>query len=59
MITHYTCPTCGYDNAVWHLRLNNSAVSLCENCLPKFTNRHSRISGFVLNNSILRKKVKT
>lgn len=57
MITHYTCPTCGYDRAVWHLRLNNSAVSLCENCLHKYSNRYSHVSGFVMNNSFRRKQV--
>ena len=44
----YTCPTCGYDKAVWHVRLNTSSLSLCENCLPKFSNRNSRISSFRL-----------
>lgn len=48
-VKHYTCPTCGYDKAVWHLSLDISHMKLCENCMPKFSNPHSRINGFVLN----------
>lgn len=50
-VKHYTCPTCGYDKAVWHLSLDISRVKLCENCMPKFSNPNSRISGFELNHT--------
>ena len=48
-IKEYTCPTCGYEKAVWHVRLNTSSLSLCERCLPEMSNRYSRISSFYLN----------
>ena len=48
----YTCPTCGYKKAVWHVRVNTSSLSLCENCLPEYSNRYSRISSFYLNGSV-------
>ena len=49
MIKTYTCPTCGYDSAVWILRVNTLHVQLCENCYPKFTSKYSRIISFRLN----------
>lgn len=50
MIKTYQCPTCGYAHAVWKLRVNTSALTLCENCLPMFSNKYSRINSFKLNN---------
>ena len=48
-IKEYTCPTCGYEKAVWHVRLSTSSLSLCERCLPEMSNRYSQISSFYLN----------
>ena len=53
-IKEYVCPTCGYDKAVWHVKLNTSSLSLCENCLPEFSNRNSRVSSFRLNGKNMR-----
>ena len=49
MIIKYACPTCGYDSATWHLRLDTSLLELCENYIQDFSNPNSHISGFTLN----------
>lgn len=49
MIPRYTCPTCGNDFAVWHLRLDTSPLELCENCIRDFSQPNSHVSVFVLN----------
>ena len=49
MIKEYTCPTCGYINAVWLLRINTSHMTFCENCYNRFCSKHSRICSFKLN----------
>lgn len=47
MTRKHTCPTCGYE-AVWMLRISTSNLTLCENCLPEFSNRHSHVYSFRL-----------
>lgn len=49
MIKSYKCPTCGYEDAVWLLRIDTSRLTLCENCYPQFVNKYSRINSFRLN----------
>ena len=49
MIREYKCPTCGYEQAVWHVRINTVHMTLCENCYNRFCNKHSRIYSFNLN----------
>ena len=49
MVKPYTCPTCGNDSAVWHLRISTSSLTLCEKCYGDFCNRYSRINSFSLN----------
>lgn len=54
MITRYVCPTCGYDKAVWHIRLNLSRLDLCENCYSRFQTPSNHISSFSLNTKVTR-----
>ena len=54
MITRYVCPTCGYDKAVWHIRLNLSRLDLCENCYSRFKTPSNHVSMFVLNTKTAR-----
>ena len=49
MIKAYTCPTCGYDKAIWHINLNSLPQNLCENCLPKFITPKTHITSHALN----------
>lgn len=49
MIARYTCPTCGYEFAVWHLRLDTSPLEMCENCIRDFIKSDSHVIGFALN----------
>lgn len=58
MIMKYTCPTCGYDAAIWHLRLDTSLLELCENCIQDFCNAKSHVSVFELNKHGIRKLVR-
>lgn len=48
MIKKHVCPTCGYEEAVWMLRISTSNLTLCENCLPQFFNKYSHIRSFRL-----------
>ena len=52
----YTCPTCGYEGAVWKLEVNTMHSQLCENCYPKYSNRYSRIISFKLNCKVIKRK---
>ena len=54
MIARYVCPTCGYDKAVWHIRLNLSRLDLCENCYSRFKTPSNHVSMFVLNTKTAR-----
>lgn len=56
MTRYYTCPTCGYEFAVWHLNLDTSRLEMCENCVRKFMSRDSHVSGFVLNRRVYRRR---
>ena len=58
MIVKYTCATCGYDSAVWHLRLDESRLELCENCVRNFSKPDSHISGFTLNKRETRRVIR-
>lgn len=49
MIARYICPTCGYEFAVWHLRLNTCEKNLYENCISRYITMNSHVEGFVLN----------
>ena len=51
MIKTHTCPTCGYE-AVWVLRISTSNLTLCENCLPKFSNKYSHVYSFRLRKEV-------
>ena len=48
MTKKHTCSTCGYEDAVWILRISTSSLTLCENCLPEFSNRYSHVYSFRL-----------
>ena len=48
MTRKHTCSTCGYEDAVWMLRISTSNLTLCENCLPEFSNRYSHVYSFRL-----------
>ena len=48
MTRKHTCSTCGYEDAVWMLRISTSNLTLCENCLSQFYNKYSHIHSFRL-----------
>ena len=47
----YKCPTCGYEEARWHIWITTSPQALCEQCLPDFTTPNSHIEGYFLERS--------
>ena len=58
MIHHYTCTTCGFDRAVWHIRLSVSTLSYCENYFYRYFRKarsNVHIEDFCLNKSKRRK----
>ena len=54
MTRKHTCPTCGYDEAVWMLRISTSNLTLCENCLPEFSNKYSHVYSLRLRKESIR-----
>lgn len=56
MLKLYECGNCGYTLARWHININGSVKTFCENCFHRYTSRKSHITDFYLNSKNRRQK---